>query len=284
MPWERTPGAAGKWRLLRSVAAGYFRCGYELPVIRRLFPFILLLFASLESAAIRVVHVIVALADNENQGIAKLPGAFGDGSSPAANLNWGAGRGMKSHFDWAPEWQRLEAKRPDLPHILDRAVWKHRDSTIYVIADAYDGRSLRQATEDLLLFASGGGVGFVSLGGKVIPSGGGADLIAFLGHNGLMDHKIEKIFLPQKDVPNEVIILAPISRGFFANHIRATGARPLLWTTGVLSSEAFTLREALIGWVARETDEQIRERAAKGYDLYMKSGIAGARRLLVTGW
>ncbi len=252
--------------------------------IRRILLFLVSLSIHYDSAALRVVHVIVALADNEHQGIAKLSGAFGDGSSPAANLNWGAGRGMKSHFDWAPEWERMEVKKPAQPHILDRAVWKHRDSAIYVIADAYAGRELRRATEDLLLFASGGGGGFISLGGKVIPSGGGADLIAFMGHNGLMDFKIDITFRAQDDVPNEVIILAPISRGFFNHHIRATGAEPLLWTTGLLSTEAFTLREALIGWVARESDEQIRERAAKGYDQYMKSGIAGARRLLVTGW
>lgn len=252
----------------------------------RLFLFLLLSAASLNVAALRVVHVIVALADNEHQGIVKLPGAFGDGSSPQSNINWGAGHGMRSHFDWAPEWERLETRKPDVVHILERAVWKHRDSAIYLIADAYDGRHLREATEDLLLYASGGGGGMVSLGGKVIPSGGSANLIVLIGHNGLMDLKIDKIFRPTEDngIQREVIILAPISRGFFSHHVRATGAKPLLWTTGLLSTEAYTLRDALIGWVARESDEVISERAAKAYDQYQKTGIAGARRLLVTGW
>lgn len=236
------------------------------------------------SSATRVVHVIVALADNEHQQIVKLPGAFGDGRSPNSNINWGAGHGLRSHFDWAPEWERMEAKNPELAHILERAVWKHRDSAIYLIADAYDGRNLREATEDLLLFASGGGAGLIGLGGKVIPSGGGADLIAYIGHNGLMDIKVEKVFRPADENRNEVMILAPLSRGFFANPIRATGARPVLWTTGLLSTEAYTLRDALLGWVARETDEEICERAAKAYDLYQKTGIAGARRLFVSGW
>lgn len=252
----------------------------------RLFLFLLLLAASLNVAALRVVHVIVALADNEHQGIAKLNGTLGDGSLPQSNINWGAGHGMKSHFDWAPEWERLETRKPDKAHILDRAVWKHRDSAVYLIADAYDGRHLREATEDLLLYASGGGAGIVGLGGKVIACGGNADLIVFMGHNGLMDLTIEKAFRPTDDHGNqrEVMILAPISRGFFTHHVRATGAKPLLWTTGLLSTEAYTLRGALIGWVAHESDEAIRERAAKAYDQYQRTGIAGARRLLVTGW
>ncbi len=245
---------------------------------------LLCLFFALEGWAIRVVHVIVALADNQHQGISKLPGAFGNGQSPAGNLTWGAGHGIKTHFDWAPEWERLEAAKPDAVYILDRAVWKHKDSAIYLVADAYDGRNIREATEDLLLYASGGGGGMISLGGKVIPSGGDADLIAFLGHNGLMDVKVEKVFRPMMDHEREVIILAPLSRGFFANAIRAAGARPLLWTTGVLTMEAYTLRGALQGWVARETDEEIRERAAKAYDQFQKSGMSGARRLLVTGY
>jgi hypothetical protein len=250
----------------------------------RLSVLILFLIVAIHANATRVVHVIVALADNQHQSIAKLPGAFGNGQNPKSNQNWGAGHGMKSHFDWAPEWVRMETAKPDVEHILDRAVWKHRDSAIYLIADAYDGRNIREATEDLLLFASGGGAGMISLGGKVIPSGGGANLIVYVGHNGLMDVKVEKVYRPEEDHDREVIILAPLSRGFFSNPIRASGAKPLLWTTGLLSTEAYTLRDALQGWVAGETDEEIRERAAKAYDQYQKSGMAGARRLLVTGW
>jgi hypothetical protein len=248
--------------------------------------FITAILVSIASPAMRVVHVIVALADNEHQQGIKLPLVMGNGQMPAGNQLWGAGMGMKSHFEWAKEWIRVsDVPKPDVPHILERLIWKHKDSTIYLIADAYDGRELRRATGDLLLYASGGGASTVNAGGTMIPAGGGAALIAFLGHNGLMDFKIEKVYRPEVlDHGRQVIILSSLSRGFFANHIRATGAHPLLWTTGILLAEAYTLRDALLGWVAGESDAEIAGRAARAYDQYKKSGIDAARRLLVSGY
>ncbi len=37
-----------------------------------------------------VVHVVVALCDNVNQGIVPVPEAFGNGQDLGANLYWGA--------------------------------------------------------------------------------------------------------------------------------------------------------------------------------------------------
>ncbi len=232
----------------------------------------------------RVIHVIVALADNEAQQGLKVSGVGGNGADPASNILWGAGFGVRSHFDWAPEWVRLETRAPDGPYILERAVWKHKDSTIYLVADAYAGTQLRKATEDLLLFASGDGRSLIGLGGTVIPIGGGADLIVFMGHNGLMDHKITHVYRPVDDRPREVMILASMSRGFFTNAIRATEAEPVLWTTGLLIPEAFILREALLGWVAREKKESIQDRAAEVFSRYNKTSLQSARKLFVTGW
>ena len=82
----------------------------------------------------------------------------------------------------------------------------------------------------------------------------------------------------------EAIVLACLSKSYFAAPLRAAGAQPLLWTTGLMAPEAYTLKSALDGWVARESNEQIRERAAGAYDKYQKCGIKGARRLLVSGW
>jgi hypothetical protein len=243
---------------------------------------LLLLIA--QAHAVRVVHVLVALADNANLGSAQVPAAMGNAQIPASNLYWGAAHGVRSQFDRAPEWTRLEAARPAAAHILERAVWKHRDSALYLIADAYDGTQLRTATEDLLLYTSGGGAGSIVAGGMAIPTGGGCDLIVYMGHNGLMDHRIERAYRPEQPHDRAVVILASLSRGFFGNAIRATGARPILWTTGVIVPEAYILRELLAGWILGENDEALRERAAKVYDQHRRCGIAGARRLLVSGW
>lgn len=236
------------------------------------------------TAGQRVVHVIVALCDNEIQGIVKVPAGIGNGQKPSTNLYWGAGYGVKTHFNRSEEWVAMNCTKPTITHILDRAIWKHRDSAVYLVADAYDGRNIREATEDLLRFASGASPERIMVRGTAILAGGGAQLIAYVGHDGLMDFVMEKVFEPMGTTTRETIILACISKRFYAPHLRHTGAQPLLWTTGLMAPEAYTLKAALNGWVRRETHEAIRERAAQAYDKYQKCGITGARRLFATGW
>jgi len=232
----------------------------------------------------RVIHVLVALCDNEHQGIVKVPPGIGNGQKASTNLYWGAGYGVKTHFDRSAEWIRVTSTPATETHILDRAVWKHKDSAVYMVADAYDGRNIREATEGLLCFASGAGPLKITADGAEINAGGAAQLIAYVGHNGLMDFSLQQDFPANGRGTRETIILGCISKRYFAEPLRSTGAQPLLWTTGLMAPEAYTLKAALNGWVAREPNESIRERAAKAYDQYQKCGINGARRLLVSGW
>lgn len=244
----------------------------------------LLLWTSQGHAGTRVVHVLVALCDNQYQGIVKVPAGIGIGQKPNTNLYWGAGYGVKTHFDRSAEWIRVPCAAAAEAYILDRAVWKHKDSAVYVVADAYDGRHIRQATVDLLRFASGAGAFTLDAGGTPIRVGGASQLVAYVGHDGLMDFQLEEVFQGTGSDQRETIILACISKRYFQASLRATGAYPLLWTTGLMAPEAYTLKAALNGWVAGETNEQVRERAAKAYDHYQKCGINGARRLFATGW
>lgn len=232
----------------------------------------------------RVVHVVVALCDNEHQGIVKVPAGIGNGQNARTNLYWGAGYGVKTHFDRSDEWKRVACAPATLPHILDRAVWKHRDSAVYLVAEAYDGRNIREATVDLLRYASGASPLTIGIGSSTVRAGGAAELVAYVGHDGLMDFSLSERFPGTAANQREAIILACISKRYFAEHLKATGAAPLLWTTGLMAPEAYTLKAALAGWVLRERPEAIRERAAKAYDTYQHCGINGARRLLVSGW
>lgn len=250
----------------------------------RFYLLLLLLSATAATAQPRVIHVVVALCDNQYQGIVKVPAGIGNGQKPSTNLYWGCGYGVKTHFDRSAEWIKLPCTKPGTAHILDRAIWKHKDSAVYMIADAYDGRNIREATEDLLRFASGASPERISVDGKTVHAGGAADLIAYVGHDGLMDFGLEKEFPATDRRVRETIILACISKRYFAPALKRTGASPLVWTTGLMAPEAYTLKAALTGWVAHETNEAIRERAAKAYDQYQHCGINGARRLLVSGW
>ena len=51
-----------------------------------------------------------------------------------------------------------------------------------------------------------------------------------------------------------------------------------------MAPEAYILAAAIDGWLRKETDEQIRLRAAKAYNQYQKCGDRAARNLFVTGW
>ena len=55
------------------------------------FLLITLLFSStIFASELRTIHVVVALCDNENQGIVPVPEKLGNGKEPLTNLYWGA--------------------------------------------------------------------------------------------------------------------------------------------------------------------------------------------------
>jgi hypothetical protein len=236
----------------------------------------------------RTIHVFVALADNKNQGIVPVAARLGNGEDPANNLYWGSAYGVKTYFARSTDWQMLVAGQGPKPEVLERCIFKHRRENVYLIADAYQGSKIKQAIIDFLEAAAGGEPQTVSIktNGKnmTLNAGGGADLLAYAGHDGLMDFQLSA--LPQKKDSRhrDAIILACISKSYFAPLLRPTGANPLVWTTGLMAPEAYTLKSAIDGWMVNESPEQVRERAAAAYDKYQKCGLKGARRLLVTGW
>jgi len=77
--------------------------------------------------------------------------------------------------------------------------------------------------------------------------------------------------------------LACISKKYFESFINDAKAHPLVWTTGLMCPEAYTLHDAITGYVNNETREEIRLRAVMAYDKYQKSGMRFANGLLVSG-
>jgi hypothetical protein len=51
-----------------------------------------------------------------------------------------------------------------------------------------------------------------------------------------------------------------------------------------MAPEAYTLHDALSGYVLGEANEAIRERAAAAYAQYQKCSLNAAKGLLVTNW
>lgn len=239
-----------------------------------------------EPYAGKVAYVIVALCDNVNQGIVPVAPALGNGDDPVRNLYWGARFGVKTHFGASREWRVLSAVENPAPKVLERVVYKHRTLDAYLVADAYRGAEIKQATADFFNVASGNLNPTFEDGGKTYSLGRGAaaHLIAYVGHDGLMDFQLNAFPKRRDEVRRDAVILACISKKYFAPHLKETGAYPLVWTTNLMAPEAYVLKAALDGWLAGEDGEQVRLRTAKAYDKYQNCGLRAAQGLFATGW
>ena len=236
----------------------------------------------------RIVHVFVALADNQHQGIIPVPPALGNGEDPQRNLYWGAAYGVKTYFKASQDWELVWSGRGAKDAVLERCVFKSGMSDVYLVADAYEGSQIKLALADFLSAAAGVAkekVTFEMRSEEVsIAIAGDANLVVYVGHDAFMDFQIPPIAGTKGDKPRQTIVLACASKAFFAPYIRRTGAEPLLWTTGLMAPEAYTLKAALDGWIVHEDNEAVRRRAAQAYDRYQKCGARAALRLFATTW
>jgi hypothetical protein len=232
----------------------------------------------------RLVHVYVALCDNKYQGIVPVPPRIGNGQDPANNLYWGCDYGIKTYFKKYAGWKLLQSwQRPTGP-VLERCLFKHPSQELYLLADAYDGAAIKQCTIDFLTAAAGRRADSARYNGKTLYAGSSAPLVAYIGHNGLMDFKMDSLPTQLGSNKREAIILACISKSYFKKPLQTAGASPLVWTTGLMCPEAYTLEAAISGWSKKETPAQVRQRAAAAYSKYQHCSVKAAANLLVTGW
>ena len=206
------------------------------------------------------VHVTVALCDNATQGIVPVPAAIGDGNDPRTNLYWGAMYGVKS---WLKRdgWKVEKADSPH-PYVLERLIARKTIAgrEVLLVADAWRGSRIREAITSFLERASGEG---------------GADVVAYVGHDGLMEFDVEPRVHRATAKPRS-IVLACASLQYFAKHLERAGSAPLLLTTGLMAPEAYTLTAAIDAHVR---GGNVREAAAQADHKYQKCGVGAARRL-----
>jgi hypothetical protein len=236
----------------------------------------------------RMVHVFVALADNAHQGIVPVPAALGNGDDPGRNLYWGAAFGVRTFFRRSADWKEIATIPNPSASVVERAVFYHAGRDVYLVADAYRGREIKEAIVEFFQAAAGlnkeKSIRVKGATGKEIEISLQPDLAVYVGHDGLMDFAIEKKFQGEAAGEREAIVLACASKAYFGPNLRPTKARPILWTTGLIAPEAYTLKDALDGWMAGETAEQIRGRAARAYSKYQKISMNAALRLFSSGW
>lgn len=238
-------------------------------------------------SALRLIHVYVALCDNDSQGIVPVSKRMGNGNDPNNNLYWGNGYGVRTFFNASEDWRLLRTVKNPSTHVLERCVWKHRRYNCIMVADAYRGARIKPCTIDFLTSASGNGTDTITIddnNSKKTLMLGKAHLVCYVGHNGLMDFEITNPPANKDNARKDVFILACASKMYFKEAITTAGANPVLWTTNLLGPEAYVLKAGIDGWLLNETGDQICVRAAKAYDQYVHCGYGGARRLFTTGF
>lgn len=238
-----------------------------------------------------VIQVSVALADNENQWIVPVPESIGNGQDARANLYWGARYGVKTYMIKDGGWEKVVTLKPNDKRILERIVFKKTFSRnrnrvqVYIVADAWDGKYIRDTIKQFLNYNAGQEVFDVQLKDRKVQAGGNAHLIVYIGHNALMDYigvKNLTVLNPEMSAnkqENDAIVLACKSEQYFLSRLKKLGSYPLVLTTGLMAPEAYSLDAAIKQWVAGGNETQVKKAAANSYNKYQKTGQKAAERL-----
>ena len=208
-----------------------------------------LVLASPLAAAEKQIAVFVGLCDNASQGIVKVGPKIGDGNKPDENLYWGCTDGLRSYFKASKRWklEKRETATGD-EKIFERLTFRHVSEDAVLVAEAWRGSNLKEcymAFEQALV-------------------SGKQDLVAFIGHNVLMDTSIDP---PVAKTPGktEAIVLCCMSDTYFDTRIKNLGARPVLTTTQYMYPGSFILHAALEPWLAGKDRAALRDAAGAAY-------------------
>ncbi len=212
------------------------------------------------SAEPRQIHVFVALCDNASQGIQPVPAKIGNGNDPASNLYWGCSDGLSSWFRASRLWQLQKTEKDVSPAILERLVFRHVATGTILTAEAYRGSEIRLCLQD----------------GERAIAVGESDLIAFIGHNVLMDGPIT----PAAPVPgarrSDAVILCCASSAYFGPRLAGLGARRVLLTDQLMYPGAFLLHDMIEPWLRGGTTAAFRSAAAEAYAKNQRISVRAA--------
>lgn len=228
-----------------------------------------------------VAHVVVALCDNAHQGIVPVPRTLGNGQDAGSNLYWGARFGLREYFRRAPGWRKVGIGQSSRSGVLERVAFRSTvgPAELTLVADAWDGSQIQETVTTFLEMASGRARETVEVEGKRLEAGGSAHVVAFVGHNGLMDFTAPPRAPGSEQPSRAAVVLACASKPYFESLLEGSGAYPLLLTTGLMAPEAYSLEAAVRTWFTTTDAAATRRAAADAYQAYQHCGLRAARRL-----
>jgi hypothetical protein len=172
---------------------------------------------------------------------------------------------LKPIFKKSADWKLQRTESNPNPNVLERVVFMHASGKWQIVADGYRGKAIKQCTVDF----------FAALASAEPPEM--VPIVAYIGHNGLMDFAIPESATAAKGAGRKAIVLCCKSREYFEGPLAKIGAKPLLLTNQLMYPGAFILSATLDGWMAGESGEQIRSRAAAAYSKNQKISVKTAR-------
>ena len=225
--------------------------------------FFLLFGLILPLTAQRQIETFVCLCDNDHQAIAPVGKAIGNGLDAAGNLYWGCSDGLSTYFKRSKKWKLTETLKPKDSPILVTLKFTHHSGKATLTAHAYRGDRMKTCLEHF--FAKS-------------RDAGKNELVAFLGHNGLMDNQIDwPKAAPPNDEPSKAIVLGCLTKSYFAGPLKKMNSDPLLLTRSLMYPGSFLLHDAIEVWLKNGSKAQIHEAAAKAYAKNQKISVKAAR-------
>jgi hypothetical protein len=210
-------------------------------------------------AAPKQVRVFVALCDNKTQGIVPIGEKIGNGDDPDNNLYWGCSDGFGSYFRRSRQWKLVNSKSDVSPKILRRMNLRHVTGKIELLAEAYRGSEIKQCLIDF----------------EKAASSNEYDLVAYIGHNGLMEFQIPSQE-PVAANDTEVVVLGCVSDGYFSKRLTNLGCKPILMTQQLMYPGSFILHSAIETWIEGASPTEIRESAGRAYAKNQKISVRAA--------
>lgn len=206
-----------------------------------------------------VIEVHVALCDNAL--IACGGRGLGDGDSLATNLYWATDGGWRGAFEragsrWRVVSTQAPPRAPDVlaTHLLERTIGTRR---VQLRVHAWRGRAITQALAAFLDDLRGTG------------AGGQAHLVAFVGHNGLMDldrPALATLLRPlgARATPVGAVAIACATAPYL-RYLDDGHRVPLLLTTDLLFASSHALAATIDAFVSGRPLAAIRTAGAAGY-------------------
>jgi len=228
-----------------------------------------------------VVQVHVPLCDND---VLRCGGGrLGDGDDPGGNLYWATSGGFRGWFGRRGSgWKEVLRVRNPQPDVLELRVWRRWMTPsgrlrsrgararfpVYVVAHAWRGESIGAAMAAYAadLFAVGQVRRIELPDGTELLAGGGARLVAFVGHNGWMDVGDFRWPKPSGRAPRRgTIAVACITEDYLVPAVPGPRRVPLLFTRSLLFAGAHAFEGAVTGFAQGLDLAGIRDGAVRAY-------------------